>query len=158
MLTHDLKNVLLYCPATGAFMWKTKAPRGKQRAWDVAGSLAGNGYLQIKFRGKVYAQHRLAYQYVYGAFEGEIDHMNGCKQDNRIANLRVVTRVENMQNMQKSKGPLGLGTYFDKRRNKFVAQIKYNGSNKYLGQYDTAKEASEMYLKFKREHFPFFAG
>ncbi len=43
--------------------------------------------------------HRAAWLYVYGSWPaGVIDHINGVKHDNRIANLRDVTRSENQHN------------------------------------------------------------
>ena len=57
------------------------------------------GYLSIEIeRGKKHRAHRL----VYEAFKGPIpdglfvDHVNGVKTDNRLANLEVVTHQENM--------------------------------------------------------------
>lgn len=59
-----------------------------------------NGYLRVIINGKDYYIHRL----VANAFipnednKLELDHINGNKKDNRVENLRWVTRVENMNN------------------------------------------------------------
>jgi hypothetical protein len=46
--------------------------------------------------------HRLVWFVVHGKFpDGDIDHINGNRSDNRIENLRDVTRRANLQNVIK---------------------------------------------------------
>lgn len=62
------------------------------------GSIDKDGYLIIKIKGKQYKAHRLVYAYFNNEFpKGEIDHINRNKLDNRIENLRVVSRIENIK-------------------------------------------------------------
>jgi len=54
----------------------------------------------IGLLGKRYYAHRLAWLYVYGVWpDGDTDHINRNKHDNRIANLRSCSRSENMLNV-----------------------------------------------------------
>lgn len=63
------------------------------------GSIDRDGYLIIKIKGKQYKAHRLVYAYFNNEFpKGEIDHINRNKLDNRVENLRVVSRIENIKN------------------------------------------------------------
>lgn len=63
------------------------------------GSLDKDGYLIIKIKKKQYKAHRLVYAFFNGKFpEQEIDHINRIRTDNRIDNLRAVTRTENVRN------------------------------------------------------------
>lgn len=137
---------LAYDPATGIIKWAT-SPGGRVRVGQPAGYIGTNGYVVIRVDGLNYHAHRLGWLLHYGAWpEKEVDHINGGRTDNRIANLRDVDRFGNMSNR---KGPdrdttTGvLGVY--KHRDRYVAQRKVNGVHRYLGTFDTAQEAGIAY-------------
>lgn len=148
-----LREVLSYEPITGEFRWRASLGRRPVKAGDVAGFLR-NGYWTIGLDDRDYPAHRLAWLYVYGVWPtGQIDHMNGKRTDNRLANLRDVTGAINSQNQRRPRidnttGLLGVG--YDKRRKKFRAQIQTNGVNRFLGRFSTAEEAHAVYLAAKR--------
>ena len=60
----------------------------------------GYVYVWVYFRGERFKlwKHRLVFFLVTGRFPKEIDHINGIKTDNRIENLREVSRSENEAN------------------------------------------------------------
>ena len=154
----DVKSVLSYDEDSGVFTWiATKSY--KKIIGKKAGVENSQGYWVIGlFKNHLYA-HRLAWLYVHGEWpEHHIDHINGDRSDNRIANLRESTNSENMQNI---KGPRAdnkfnlLGVCFDKQRQKFLAQIRLNGKNKYLGRFDNPDSAHEAYMTAKREFHEF---
>lgn len=45
------------------------------------------------------------------------------------------------------------GVYFNKKCNKYCAQISINGKKKFLGLFKTEAEAHEAYMKAARKHF-----
>lgn len=83
----------------------------------------------------------------------EVDHINGDRLDNRRANLRVVTRSENAQNLA-AKGTSPHRGVFP-RRGKWYAQVRANGRRHYLGTFDTELEAAAVVSAFRSEHMPF---
>ena len=90
-------DVLHYNPDTGDITWKVNRVRVK--AGSVAGTRNRDGYICIKVFGVVYMAHRLAWFLHYGANPlTEIDHGNRVRHDNRIRNLRLATRPQNMMN------------------------------------------------------------
>lgn len=81
-----------------------------------------------------------------------VDHKNGIKLDNRRDNLRIVSYAENAWNSHKpfANNVSGFrGVYFHKPSAKWRARICKNGSNKHLGLFDTAEEASIAYQRAK---------
>jgi hypothetical protein len=150
----EVRRLLDYDAATGVFVWRVD--RCKQvPAGTVAGSPSANGYSLIRFRGKTHYAHRLAWLHVYGRMpENDIDHLNGVRSDNRIANLRDVSRTVNMQNQRKARtnnrcGVLGVTR--NEKTGRCVAQIQADGRGRYLGSFGTPEEAHQAYLEAKRQ-------
>ncbi len=89
----------------------------------------------------------------------EVDHINHSRLDNRKANLRPATRGENQWNVPKlrtnSTGYKGVS--LDKRRGKYIAQIRLNEKHVHLGQYLTPEAAALAYNRAAREHHGEFA-
>ena len=108
------------------------------------------GYLVI---GKVY-HHRVLWESARGAIppDMEIDHINRDRLDNRIANLRVVTRHQNAQNKGSQSNTVAKLKGVVLHRGKFVARINFNGKRHYLGRFTTAQEAHDAYRR-KAEEF-----
>jgi hypothetical protein len=77
--------------------------------------------------------------------ESEIDHIDGNPQNNKIENLRLASRAEQLQNRVSGKvGRANKGVYKRDYGNKWSAQIWVNGVCKNLGTYDSEKEAVEI--------------
>jgi hypothetical protein len=156
MLTQErLKELFYYDKKTGFFK-RVKGIASKGGSINnIAGCLTVRGYWKICVDGKQYTAHRLAWLYVYGNFpEGFIDHINRIKVDNKISNLRVVTRSENLQNIykatKKNKTSGVLGVSWFKRDKKWQAEIQKNKKRIYLGRYDSLEDAKNAYLEAKK--------
>jgi len=159
-----LRSRLHYDADTGVFTWRKTEDRdaswNSRFAGRVAGSKNGEGYTKIKIDGCVYQAHRLAWLWAHGAMsENEIDHVNGCRSDNRIKNLREATRAENTRNRRlnsdNTTGAKGVG--YIKRLRKFRARIGAFGKQRHLGVFDTAEEAHAVYCQEAEKLHGYFA-
>lgn len=154
MTQDQLAEALNYDPATGLFSWKRNG--GHCRVGEVAGYIEKRGYRQIGIMGKLYRAHRLAWFYAYGEWpKFQIDHIDGDKANNALANLRDVKPRQNSENCRKapkSNKSCGLlGVTFHKAANKWMAQIRTEGKHKSLGLFLDPLEAHQAYLTAKRE-------
>lgn len=149
-----LRERLDYDPTTGAFRWKS---HGKRPSWNgrEVGSRDMYGYKTVRLDGKSYKLHRLAWLYVHGTWPvGDVDHINGNRSDNRIANLRDVSRKVNLENQRAAKNNAStglLGAYLDKRKNIYYARISQHNRSIHLGTFPTAEAAHAAYLRAKRK-------
>lgn len=127
-----------YDPNTGVLTYKHGRKAGMQ-----AGRPDSGGYLRANLLNKRQRVHRLAWLIVYGEWPEIIDHINHDKTDNRIENLRSVTRLGNQRNRKISvNNTSGVnGVYWSDVRGRWVAHIKVLGTHKPLGTYRTKEEA-----------------
>lgn len=88
--------------------------------------------------------HQFAYYIKYNKIVNCIDHIDGDRTNNKIDNLREVTKQENSFNT-KAKGYT-----FNKRNNKYQAQIAVNYKRIYIGLFNTEEEAKQAYLDAKQ--------
>jgi hypothetical protein len=151
-----LKELFDYDPKTGNFIWRVS--RGSRaRIGAVTGKASTNGRLQLFVDGQLHQLHRAAWVYMTGSQpEGQIDHINGIRDDNRFSNLRDVTPSENCQNKRtaradSSSGLIGVSPRVD---GTWRARIVINGKRISLGSFITAAAAHTAYLESKRQHHP----
>lgn len=74
-----------------------------------------------------------------------VDHINQNGLDNRRSNLRSATKRENALNskIRRDNSSGYRGVTFNKKANKFQAEIQRDGVRKYLGLFETAEAANE---------------
>ncbi|WP_046239044.1 HNH endonuclease [Delftia tsuruhatensis] len=142
---------LSYDKETGIFTNRFSGSRKSKG--EVSGRLNKFGYRQIQIDKKLYSAHRLAWLYVNGEWpDGLIDHINRVRDDNRISNLRVVTRAENNQNigMLKTNTSGYRGVHYDARGRKWRASITVENKKVSLGSHLTPEKAYEAYVDAAR--------
>lgn len=153
----QLRELLHYDPDTGIFTWLVR--RGMYPAGTIAGNICKDGRINMNVCNQRGFAHRYAWLYVYGVYPtGVIDHINGDNTDNRIANLRDVTRAGNSQNQRHPRSDCGsgyLGVYKNnKGKGNWQARITTNGKRIGLGTYPTPELAHQAYVEAKRRLHP----
>ena len=129
-----LREVLVYQPDTGEFY------RGDKKA----GSLnARHGYIYICVDYRHYRAHRLAWLYMYGKWpDGDIDHINSNRSDNRIANLRDVSRSFNLLNaVGMTNSSTGIKGIHLQKNGRYHAYITVDKRRTNLGYFASLEEA-----------------
>ena len=149
-----VRELLDYDPETGVLTWKVS--RGRVKPGSRAGHRQPRGYRQVTVEGRRHLEHRLVWFHVHGQWPAnEIDHVNRIKDDNRIANLREATTLQNRSNLPDQRRVNGLprGVYPNYHGGRFRARI-WDGSiwkERHLGTFDTPEEASEAFQAAWRE-------
>lgn len=150
-----IQEVLRYAPETGIFTW-IRDVANNVKAGSLAGYVGKTGYRVIRIGKRNYKAHRLAWLYFYGVWpDDDIDHKDGDRDNNRIANLRDVVRQVNSQNQRspaKKNGTGKLGVSLTgSRKNPYRAAIWVSGKLLHLGVYESAELAHGAYLTAKRD-------
>jgi hypothetical protein len=143
-----IQELVSYDPITGVLSWRVK--KGKCFAGQEIRCQNGAGYIVVRIDDVLYRAHRIAWVIMNGAWpDGEIDHINRIRSDNRFCNLRIANRSQNMQNINTpSTNKSGKkGVSFDKKTCKWRADIKADGKRFNLGRFNTIEEAEEAYKK-----------
>ena len=151
-----IENYTLRATEEGKIERFWKANQKKPDRWkEIKGRKNNKGYLTIglcltSVRRNVYI-HRLVYLAYNPDFDiwdsgsnNVIDHRDGNIQNNKIENLRLVTKQQNQFNNHTAKG-----YYFNKKSGKYYAKITLDGKTIHLGAYDTPEEARNAYLAKK---------
>lgn len=146
-----------YDDATGKMFWLHSNNR-RIRVGDPVGSVRADGYIEIGYDGKKYLAHQIAWAKHHKTLPTlMIDHINGNRSDNRIANLREATKSINAQNQKRAKrnNKVGLlGVSLEKKIGRYISQINIDGKRVWGGRFDNAEQAHFAYLERKRVLHP----
>jgi hypothetical protein len=159
MTPQDLREIFSYDPETGELRWKTRVSL-RFHIGELVGSIDSHGYRRVTVRGRHLKCHRIAWAMVHGEWPAEqVDHVDGNRANNAIANLREATNAQNNWNINhRSLGASGYrGVQWNKADKRWRASITVNKRTIYLGQFKTAEEASRAYLAAKATHHGEFA-
>ena len=87
-----------------------------------------------------------------------VDHIDNCKTNNNIANLRWATSVQNSQNKSMmSNNTSGVkGVVWDKHTKKWKAQIMIDGVCVYLGSFYNIEDAKQVRITKANQVFGVF--
>lgn len=150
-----LHELFHYNPETGVLTWKVDRIGGT-KAGQRAGCKNTIGYRTVNVDGRRMYEHRVIWQMVTGLPPSrQIDHRNGVRDDNRLANLREATNAENNRNTGvKSHNTSGhVGVSWAKREGKWRAYITVNGRQIGLGYFNEIEAAIAARLAAQKKYF-----
>lgn len=151
-----------YDPASGELTWLVNKRGGGAKVGRIVTRMNNYGYIVLTVSGRHLVGSRVAWFIHHGKWpDGEVDHCNGVRTDNRIVNLRDVTVTQNRQNCigqpTKRKFSRFKGVGYDKRPRKWVARIVVNKKSIHLGSFDTEDQAAKAYETAEKQYFGQFA-
>lgn len=151
----ELAALLHYDPSSGRFFWK---PREKTQFGGVNGfkkfnglyagkealtNLSQYGYRRGTVLRRCVLAHRVAWALFYGEHPlGPIDHINGVRCDNRIANLRLASVAENSRNTKGRKATSQFKGVSLLKNGQWHARIVVDGCAHLAGNFNSEEEAA----------------
>ena len=124
----------------GHLYWKKTNRKGKK-----AGCLHPTGYVQVAWKKQLWQLHRIVWLWHENELTDglEIDHINKNKQDNRIENLRQVTRSLNNANRQACFVNECKGIW-----KAYTSRVVGKGKQIHLGCFKSKEEAEQAVKQF----------
>ena len=156
----QVRDMFSYDRVTGVFTSRGGG-QGRRPVGKRLGYLTELGYGMLNIGNKAYPAHRVAWLYVYGEWPaGEVDHIDMDRANNRIANLRLVDRAQNVRNRAGANRNNKLGVRGVKRlpSGRFQARVTKNREAMYLGVFDTVKDARDAVTEARAKLFGEYAG
>ena len=147
----DVGEYLAYNEEEGVLTW-IKSPSRKIKVGSKAGSKYTKGYLGLGFKGRKYLLHRVIWFIYYGEQPPLVlDHMDGDRTNNRIANLREASVSDNTCNKTCK------GYSFNRKASKWEAYVNKDRRRTRLGYFSSEAEASAAYHETaKKLHGEFY--
>jgi len=151
----EAKERLEYNAETGVLTWKKKG-HGVS-VGNQAGGVRSDGYVCIKLDYRGYLAHRIIWLWVYGEFpDGEIDHINHNREDNRLENLRVVSTQGNAKNRSRAAiNTSGVtGVSWNKKEKKWMSYIQRRRLGSYVDFFEAVciRKSAEKKYNFHENH------
>lgn len=157
LAVNQVRSLLHYRPDTGQFV--RRIGRRGHAAGELAGSVNSKGYVVIGIDGRPRLAHRVAWLYVTGEWpDGQIDHIDGDKENNSWANLRLVDAFTNHKNKKLLKTNTSGVPGVRLKREKWEASIRPDNTYIYLGTFGDwfdavcARKSAENRYNFHPNH------
>ena len=98
MTRKQIEERMVCDPEAGTLTWREGSTRVGELAGKEVGCLNGDGYRVVNLDGRLFRVHRLIWLYAHGTFPKFLDHRDGNRSNNKISNLRRVTKSQNNWN------------------------------------------------------------
>jgi hypothetical protein len=143
----------------GKLLWSKMSGTRSDLVGKEAGSINEQNYRRIKIGNKLYMAHRVVFMYHHGYMPTEVDHIDCDRQNNRIENLRAVSKKENCWNRKMpTNNTSGIkGVCWHKSTNRWYVQLQVNKKMKYLGTYEDIELAELVAIEARSKYHGEFA-
>lgn len=150
MRTKDFLDSIFYID-DGLLHWKISPSYVIKQGDKVKGKKDKDGYRTVTYKGKSITIHRAIFIMCHGYSPYCIGHIDCDKTNNRIENLRKVTRQQNAYNMKLSdKNTSGFkNVTWCKSKRKWLGYVRVNTIKRYVGQFDDINEANRACIAFR---------
>ena len=149
-----IRERIAYNKSTGLFMYLKPSNSATKGWWG--GSISLQGYCRLYFEGRIIQAHSIAWLLTYGIIPKglEVDHIDGDKTNNKIDNLRLATRSQNLYNRPNSRGNTSIckGVSLHKKTGLWRVRLNVNKKELSFGYYKdyelaelVAQEATAKY-------------
>ena len=136
----------------GRLFWKKPiSSKSRVKVGDEAGTSTTTGYRRIVINYKQYFGHQLVFMMFHGYIPKEIDHINRVRHDNRIENLRPISRSDNVINSRLSKRNSTGYKHIHVSGNGYKITAPKNGKPVYLGYFQSIEEAKTALRKAQKK-------
>ena len=127
----------------GVAYWRARVNQ-RVPAGARAGTVKPAGYVNIKFRRKMFLLHRLVFLSSHGYLPAEIDHIDGNPANNRITNLRAASRTQNLWNRRMREGNTSgvKNVSWCERDRRWIVQFWSGGRLAYAGRFTSLEKAA----------------
>ena len=156
-----LREFLRYEPETGSLFWLPRDRKwfasdnhwsgwNKKHAGRQVTGTKNSGYLVCHIFRRPFQGHRVVWALVHGEWPDEIDHIDGNPSNNRLENLRNVSRIENCRNRRipthNTSGHIGIEHL--PKRGTTPERLRVTVGRKLLGRYYSLEEALSARVKY----------
>ena len=152
----ELLKVLRYKDGN---LYRTQVTSKRTNPNKPAGGVNKHGYFCIQVNKKMYLNHRLIYLMHHGYLPEFIDHIDGNRLNNNIANLRASTRAENNRNAKIRKDNTSgvKGVNWHSQAKKWQVLLMTDKKHKNYGLFDTVEDAKKHIELVRSEKHLLFA-
>jgi hypothetical protein len=166
-----LRQLLDYEPETGLLFWKARTPEhfvdghfsaeklcqiwNRNHAGKEAfTTTASHGYKNGRIFGVLLYAHRVIWAIVHGDWPKQvIDHLDRDRANNRIGNLRDVSKSENSLNATRAFSQNGGGVHWRKDKKRWRARIMVLGKEVNLGSFHDKESAIAARKEAEAKYF-----
>ena len=167
---YELQDLLNYDPVLGVLTWRDRRSSDfpddrSYKSWSTrfsgarAGTVKKDGYRAICLKAKnkiiTIREHTVAFAIHHDRWpEGQIDHINGVRHDNRIDNIRDVSAQTNGKNRKigRNNKTKVMGVSWNKDKEQWRSCIRHDGNLIYLGDFDQFTDAVSARLRAETKY------